>query len=72
MLTAPVPVIEDPIGGPSKNITRSAFRFEQAIQTLFSKKRAELEANGTALLQAHADQATGTRPNILKSIVVLY
>lgn len=45
------PVIDDPISTEGRNVTRSAFRFEQDIQWLFSNKLTELEIKGCAMLE---------------------
>ena len=45
------PVIDDPISDEGRNVTRSAFRFEQDIQWLFSNKLTQLEVSGGAMLR---------------------
>jgi hypothetical protein len=68
------PVVEDPL--TLKNVTRSAFRFEAAVQWLFSTQLTELKTQGVALLGKHRaatpDGAAQQRPNVLKTIVVRY
>ena len=71
MIGSTSPVIEEPI--TLKNVTRSAFRFEQSIQWLFSNKLTELETQGMALLAKHHASPDGAqRPNVLKTVVVRY
>lgn len=71
MIGSTSPVVEDPI--TLKNVTRSAFRFEQAIQWLFSNKLTELDTQGMALLAKHYASPDGAqRPNVLKAVVVRY
>jgi DNA polymerase sigma len=82
-----IPYIEDPTSNPSRNVAHSAFRYETAIQGLFSNKLTELEIQGVGMLDQHhrnvasrsppspnngRRQFAGGKVNVLKNIVMNY
>lgn len=65
--TSTSPFIEDPLS-PTKNVARTAFRYDPDIRGLFLSKLIELESKGLGLLNS----GQGASLNLLRGVVLPY